>query len=79
MADAVDGDELLRRIRGARDWAIDEEARLRAEADAAPGAEVASARAELAGAFTVVRSVLDKIIEPGKHPDIDQAPSGPGS
>ncbi|MFI5702998.1 hypothetical protein ACIA78_23495 [Streptomyces xanthochromogenes] len=68
MADAVDADELLRRIRGARDWAIQEEGRLLAEAEAASGPDGAAVPAEAAKAFSVVRSVLDKIIEPGRDP-----------
>ncbi|WP_256104767.1 hypothetical protein [Streptomyces sp. ODS05-4] len=49
MADVVDADELLRRIRAARDWAREEERQ--APEEAAP-------------AYTAVRRALDKIIDP---------------
>ncbi|MFE4858439.1 hypothetical protein [Streptomyces sp. NPDC056670] len=71
MADVVDADELLRRIRGARDWAIQQEDRLLSRADVASESGEASVNAETARAFTVVRSVLDMIIEPGKHVGAD--------
>ncbi|MEU6059358.1 hypothetical protein [Streptomyces sp. NPDC047097] len=49
MAEVVDADELLRRIRVARDWAREEEERAPEGAGAA---------------YTAVRRALDKIIDP---------------
>ncbi|MER0443498.1 hypothetical protein ABR738_02755 [Streptomyces sp. Edi4] len=66
MADTVDADELLRRIRRARDWALQQEDRLALKTDADTEGS-ASANAERARAFNAVRTVLDEIIEPGKH------------
>ncbi|MEE1940830.1 hypothetical protein V1L54_15695 [Streptomyces sp. TRM 70361] len=61
MADVVDADELLRRIRVARDWAADQAAGSGEDGD--PGEPAAVRRA----AFAAVRAVLDEIISPGTH------------
>ncbi|WP_187645410.1 hypothetical protein [Streptomyces sp. TRM49041] len=52
MAEIVDADELLRRLRAARDWAEAEEEHA--------SDEVAEQ------AFRAVRMVLDKLVDPGK-------------
>ncbi|MET9426448.1 MULTISPECIES: hypothetical protein [unclassified Streptomyces] len=60
MADGVvDSDELLRRIRLARDWVRQQEERV--EHGATEGA------AEEAAAYRVVRMVLDKLVDPTHH------------
>ncbi|MEU9193232.1 hypothetical protein [Streptomyces hundungensis] len=70
MADIVDADELLRRIRGARDWTREQENRLvDADAELAPGDT--SSNAEMAKVFHAVRAVLDRIIDPGQDAGAD--------
>ncbi|GAA4894751.1 hypothetical protein ACFPM3_07940 [Streptomyces coeruleoprunus] len=54
MSQGVDADELLRRLRAARDWASAEEER--------------AADETAATAFRVVRMVLDRLIDPAHHP-----------
>ncbi|MEU9981069.1 hypothetical protein [Streptomyces sp. NPDC050856] len=70
MAEVVDADELLRRIRVARDWAADEEQRCadraRAGADGAPDGAPSSDEVS-AAAYRAVRVVLDKLIDPSGH------------
>ncbi|MEU5580000.1 hypothetical protein ABZ791_16710 [Streptomyces huasconensis] len=69
MSDVVDSDELLRRIRRARDWAHQEETRYRARSadgetetpDGAPDADV------LASVYEAVRKVLDEVVDPGTN------------
>ncbi|PJE99359.1 hypothetical protein CUT44_05290 [Streptomyces carminius] len=61
MADVVDADELLRRIRVARDWAAEQEAG--PGEGGGPGEPADGRRA----AFAAVRAVLDEIISPGTH------------
>lgn len=56
MADGVDSDELLRRIRVARDWAHEEEERSADKADEAAAA-----------AYRAVGAVLDKVVDPTRH------------
>ncbi|MFC7309587.1 hypothetical protein ACFQVC_35920 [Streptomyces monticola] len=61
MSDIVDSDELLRRLRVARDWAEEQRSsRLARQGDAAQASDVI--------AYGVVRDVLDKVIEPGADP-----------
>ncbi|UUS33648.1 MULTISPECIES: hypothetical protein [Streptomyces] len=55
MAEIVDADELLRRVRVARDWARDEEER--------------AADATAATAYRAVREVLDRLIDPSLRSD----------
>ncbi|GAA2943783.1 hypothetical protein [Streptomyces enissocaesilis] len=72
MTDVVDADEILRRVRRARDWAGQQEQHWRARSDAggksgprdAPAAEV------FAAAYEAVRKVLDEVIDPGAN-DLD--------
>ena len=66
MTDAVDADELLRRIRRARDWALKEERDLDEQAKAAEGIEEVGLTVQCQ-TYRAVRIVLDEIIEPGKH------------
>ncbi|MFG3283436.1 hypothetical protein [Streptomyces sp. NPDC048111] len=67
MVDVVDADELLRRIRRARDWAKQREESLTLDDDtrSEPGKE--SRNTETARILRVVREVLDELVEPGKH------------
>jgi len=67
MTDAVDADELLRRIRAARDWAAQEEQLLKTEADEADDGALALGLTIRSSAVEAVRKVLDEIIEPGTH------------
>ncbi|MCS0635383.1 hypothetical protein NX801_06870 [Streptomyces sp. LP05-1] len=53
MAEVVDADELLRRIRVARDWAGEQQRTARDDTTAA--------------AYEAVRAVLDKVIDPSGH------------
>ncbi|OON71700.1 hypothetical protein [Streptomyces tsukubensis] len=67
MADVVDADELLRRIRAARDWAAEQEVRhlsLKNDAEFATGDERAAASVSRA-AYEAVRRALDEVISPG--------------
>lgn len=70
MTDVVDADELLRRIRAARDWAAEREAaageRAGDGAGSAGGGGGRAADVDLA-VFSAVREVLDEIIDPGAH------------
>ncbi|MEU4947719.1 hypothetical protein [Streptomyces lavendulae] len=61
----IDADELLRRIRAARDWAAAEEDRHFAAAEEA--GEDRFAASIVARSFNSIRAVLDEIVEPGKH------------
>ncbi len=67
MTDVVDSDELLRRIRRARDWAGQEERAWRTKSRDLKGHDPDEAvRAETFGtAFEAVRKVLDQIVSPG--------------
>ncbi|MEV2250470.1 hypothetical protein AB0I94_07830 [Streptomyces sp. NPDC050147] len=79
MTDAVDADELLRRIQRARAWAQQEEQHWKTQSDKsekedpneALGAEI------FACAYEAVRKVLDEVIEPGIN-DRDQGVTGGG-
>ncbi|UUU21712.1 hypothetical protein [Streptomyces sp. DSM 40750] len=71
MTQPVDADELLRRIRAARDWAAGEEERLLALAEGATDDVEGIGLAIQKTAFEVVRSALDEIIEPGTQRDGD--------
>ncbi|NJQ01708.1 hypothetical protein [Streptomyces zingiberis] len=66
MSEVVDADELLRRIRAARDWAAEQEAGSREQAEDGGDAGALAASLNYA-AFSAVREVLDEIIEPGGH------------
>ncbi|MEY9968616.1 hypothetical protein ABIA33_006700 [Streptacidiphilus sp. MAP12-16] len=76
----VDADELLVRMRRARDWAnseaernISDSVKLAASARENPDADQAAlvvartSAAVQAASFAVVRDVLDEILNPGKH------------
>ncbi|MGW7054534.1 hypothetical protein [Streptomyces sp. NPDC054888] len=76
MADVVDADELLRRIRRARDWAAREEQHWSARQSQAsalgdgngpPTAEI------LHSAYEAVRKVLDEVVDPG----VNEPAAGP--
>ncbi|MEU1017420.1 hypothetical protein ABZ383_19955 [Streptomyces sp. NPDC005900] len=69
MSDVVDSDELLRRIRRARDWARQEEGRWRARAgDGGSQGPGGAADAEVrVVAYEAVRKVLDEIVDPGTN------------
>ncbi|WP_447034903.1 hypothetical protein [Streptomyces sp. DSM 118878] len=70
MTHPVDADELLTRIRGARDWASSEADRIFALSEAlqSDGQEVEALSASIeARAFRSVRIVLDEVLQPGTH------------
>ncbi|MGW7066131.1 hypothetical protein ACWGII_01255 [Streptomyces sp. NPDC054855] len=69
MTEAVDSDELLRRIQRARAWAQQEEQHWKTQSDTAEAKDPdeASAARISATAYEAVRKVLDEIIEPGSH------------
>ncbi|MTE22269.1 hypothetical protein F0L17_24835 [Streptomyces sp. TRM43335] len=70
MTDVVDADELLRRIRVARDWAAEREAAAgeRAGDDGGSGTDGGVRAADVdRAAFSAVRAALDEIIDPGSH------------
>ncbi|QQC87512.1 hypothetical protein I8755_03150 [Streptomyces alfalfae] len=70
MTHPVDADELLIRIRGARDWASSEADRIFAHSETLQSdgraAEALNASIE-ARAFHSIRIVLDEILRPGTH------------
>ncbi|GAA3624659.1 hypothetical protein ACLIYM_12790 [Streptomyces fenghuangensis] len=66
MTDVVDADELLRRIRVARDWAAEREAEAGSLPGTGEGADPTAAGVDRV-VFSVVREVLDEIINPGTH------------
>ncbi|MGW0905251.1 hypothetical protein [Streptomyces sp. NPDC002853] len=69
MTDAVDSDELLRRIQRARAWAQQEEQHWKtqsAKANADDPNEALTARIS-ATAYEAVRKALDEVIEPGSN------------
>ncbi|GAA2418747.1 hypothetical protein GCM10010420_56610 [Streptomyces glaucosporus] len=66
MTDVVDADELLRRIRVARDWAAEQETEFGERANSGSGGEATAASISHV-AFAAVREALDEIISPGKH------------
>ncbi len=72
MTDVVDADELLRRVRRARDWAGQQEERWRARTDTVEGGDPRDAPAAeiFAAAYEAVRKVLDEVIDPGAN-DLD--------
>ncbi|WP_138894150.1 hypothetical protein [Streptomyces chryseus] len=76
MADVVDADELLRRIRRARDWAAQEEQHWRGESDRAQTSEAAHQppleAAILHSAYEAVRKVLDEVVDPGANRTADE-------
>ncbi len=61
----VDADELLERIRRARDWAMAERDRCLGQ-DGSEAEQVVSTAEGVA--FRAVAEVLDEILTPGKHP-----------
>jgi hypothetical protein len=61
MADVVDADELLRRVRRARDWALHQERHWRHDPSGDAAAQLKAAM------FESVRKVLDEVIDPGSH------------
>ncbi|MEU3315761.1 hypothetical protein ABZ743_24225 [Streptomyces sp. NPDC006662] len=63
----IDADELLRRIRAARDWAAAEDERLHAAGTAGGSDDQRIADATASRIYSGIRAVLDEIIEPGKH------------
>lgn len=67
MADVVDADELLRRIRRARDWAAREEQHWSTHSATSPaGDENGPRTAEILHcAYEAVRKVLDEVVDPG--------------
>lgn len=69
MADVVDSDELLRRIRRARSWAGREERAWKARSEELGAGDPDGARdAELRGhTYEAVRRALDEIVAPGVH------------
>lgn len=74
MTDAVDSDELLRRIQRARAWAQQEEQHWKTQSGTSGTEDPNEALAAKmsASAYEAVRKVLDEIIEPGTH-DRDSA------
>ncbi|WP_410534891.1 hypothetical protein [Streptomyces sp. KL2] len=66
MTDVVDADELLRRIRVARDWAAEREAGTGGLSGTEGSAGTPAADVDRV-VFSVVREVLDEIINPGTH------------
>lgn len=79
MTDAVDADELLRRIQRARAWAQQEERHWKTQSDKSEKGDPSEALgAEIfACAYEAVRKVLDEVIEPGIN-DRDQGVTGGG-
>ncbi|WP_138901815.1 hypothetical protein [Streptomyces albidochromogenes] len=70
MADVVDADELLRRVRRARDWAAREEQHWRGESDRAQASGAHQPPLEAAmlhSAYEAVRKVLDEVVDPGAN------------
>jgi hypothetical protein len=72
MSDVVDSDELMRRIRRARDCAAQEERRGEAQRDGTgtpptEGADGAGDAAVRAVAYRAVGRVLDEILTPGRQ------------
>ena len=69
MTDVVDSDELLRRIRRAREYAVQEERtwRTRSEELGATDPQVARDAAVRQMSYEAVLRVLDEIVTPGKH------------
>jgi hypothetical protein len=66
MSDVVDADELLRRIRVARDWAAEREAGTGEPIGTGESTDPLTAGVDRV-VFSVVREVLDEIINPGTH------------
>ncbi|GAB2827551.1 hypothetical protein ACWGJ2_32420 [Streptomyces sp. NPDC054796] len=66
MTDIVDGQELLERIRRARDWAAKEEAKFK-EVGEEVGSTEDLAFAVNYVAYGAVREVLDEVLQPGVH------------
>lgn len=66
MTEPVDGQELLERIRRARDWAKAEEKKFK-EVGEEVGSTEDLAFAVNYVAYGAVREVLDEILEPGTH------------
>lgn len=73
MADVVDSDELLRRIRRARSWAGREERTWQARSEELRRGDPDGARdAAVRGhTYEAVRRVLDEIVAPGAHGTAD--------
>ncbi|CAM5405689.1 hypothetical protein SALBM135S_01358 [Streptomyces alboniger] len=70
MTQPVDADELLTRIRGARNWASSEADRIFALAETlrSDGQEAEALGASIeARAFRSVGTVLDEVLHPGSH------------
>ncbi|KOU66326.1 hypothetical protein ADK55_05850 [Streptomyces sp. WM4235] len=60
----ISAEELLRRIRVARDWAREESDRLEAVSRQTEDVDEATAAGRQALTMSVVREVLDKVIDP---------------
>jgi len=81
MTDVVDSDELVRRIRRGRTWALREERAWRERSEALRPAEPDGARdaAVRALAYQAVIDVLDEILTPGRHAQEEGATARPGA
>ncbi|KOV93119.1 hypothetical protein ADK65_33250 [Streptomyces sp. NRRL B-1140] len=69
MTDVVDSDELLRRIRRARECAVQEERTWRSRSEALEATDPQGARdaAVRRMSYEAVLRVLDEIVTPGRH------------
>ncbi|EPH44723.1 hypothetical protein STRAU_2281 [Streptomyces aurantiacus JA 4570] len=67
----MDAEELLRRIRAARDWAVREEQQLDAATRAAIDETDVLGLTIRSSAFEAVRQALDEILRPGTHENTD--------
>lgn len=68
MADGIDAQELVERIRRARDWAAEEQRRMELQVADPDSADRLIASFEVVS-LSAVRGVLDEILEPGVHSD----------
>ena len=69
MTDVVDSDELLRRIRRAREYAVQEERTWRTRSEELDATDPQGARDATVRqmSYEAVLRVLDEIVTPGKH------------
>lgn len=69
MTDVVDSDELLRRIRRARDCALREEQTWQTRSERLGATDPQGARDATVRrmSYEAVRTVLDEVLTPGKH------------